>query len=220
MQPVRLADLDAGVLVLDTEQEPGVATQPEHLRHARVRTVRPHDETRRPSIAEIETALRPLCGDERRLMSNGRPGLHSPVGEPAHQLGRVGGEEVVTGRRQVNVMKAGRIQPHALNPSDELRGEAIEQCDLIDGILDDNPCGVELLADVGLALEHRHAHAGSRQRGGARQPGEAGADDDAITLRRLNGDHAVGRKYSTIPAPIETSANPAYISGLMAAFGG
>ena len=32
--------------------------------------------------------------------------------------------------------------------------------------------------------------------------------------------HAVGRKYSTIPAPIDASRKPTYISGLSAAFGG
>src|SRR5437867_5741434 len=34
------------------------------------------------------------------------------------------------------------------------------------------------------------------------------------------GDHAVGRKYSTIPAPIDASRNPTKSIGLIAAFGG
>ena len=56
-----------------------------------------------------------------------------------------------------------------------------------------------------LPLEERDAHAGARQRRRACQPGEAGAYDDAITLRRRSGrlralrfggqgDHAAGRK--------------------------
>ena len=92
--------------------------------------------------------------------------------------------------------------------------------DLIDGVLDDDPCGVELLADVGLALEDDDAHPGSRQGGGARETGETGAYDDAITLRRRSGGHAAGRKYSTMPAPTDTRTNPAYISGLIPALGG
>src|SRR4029079_1428560 len=46
------------------------------------------------------------------------------------------------------------------------------------------------------------------------------AYDNAIALRRRSGGHAAGRKYSTMPAPTDTSTKPAYISGLMPAFGG
>jgi len=89
-----------------------------------------------------------------------------------------------------------------------------------DRILHDDACGVKLLADVGLALEDDDAHTGPRQGGGAGQAGETGAYDDTITLRRRSGGHAAGRKYSTMPAPTDTSTKPAYISGLMPAFGG
>ena len=34
------------------------------------------------------------------------------------------------------------------------------------------------------------------------------------------GDYAVGRKYSTIPAPTDASTNPTYSIGLGATFGG
>ncbi len=116
--------------------------------------------------------------------------------------------------------QAWRVQPHAFNTSDDRRGKRIEQGDLIDRILDDDACGVQLFADIGLALEDDDAHTGPSQGSGAGQAGETGAYDDAITLRRRSRGHAAGRKYSTMPAPTDTSAKPAYISGLMPAFGG
>src|SRR5690348_7021453 len=164
-------------------------------------------------------------------MRNDRSGLDGSCGQPAHQPRRICCQEVIACRREIDVPKAWRVQPHALNTSDNGGRKTVEQCDLIDRILDDDAGRMELLADVGLALEDDDAHAGPRQSGGTGEAGETGAYDDAITLRRRSGHlralrfggqggHAAGRKYSTMPAPTDTSTKPAYMSGLMPALGG
>ena len=171
-------------------------------------------------VTEIEAVVRTLRRHERCLMCDERPGFDGPFGEPAHQRRRVRRQEVIARRGEIDVPEIWRIQPYPADTSDNGWREIIEQRDLIDRVLDQDPCGVELLANVGLAFEDDDAHPGPRQGGGARQTCETGAYDDAITLRRRSRGHAAGRKYSTMPAPTDTSTKPAYISGLMPALGG
>ena len=125
-------ELDAGVLVLDAEQELAVAAEPEDLRDARVRAVGADDESRGAGVAEIEAALRALRRDERRLVRDDGAGLDGPLGQPAHQLRCIRREEVVAGRGEVDVPETRRIEPHAIDASDDRRRQAIEQRDLID----------------------------------------------------------------------------------------
>jgi hypothetical protein len=60
VQPVGLRDLDAGILVLDAEQELRALSEAQNPGHARVRTVRADKEARCTESAEIEAALYPL----------------------------------------------------------------------------------------------------------------------------------------------------------------
>ena len=56
MELVRVVELDAGILVLDTEEEASVLAEPQRLRHARLRTVRADDVACRVGAVDLESA--------------------------------------------------------------------------------------------------------------------------------------------------------------------
>ena len=68
VQPVGFSDVNARVLVLDAEQELAVSAKSEDVRDAGVGSVGPDDESRGAGIPKIESALRALRRDERRLV--------------------------------------------------------------------------------------------------------------------------------------------------------
>jgi hypothetical protein len=132
----------------------------------------------------------------------------APLGQPPHQLRCVCGEEVIAGRRQIDVPEARCIQPHALDASDDRRGQTVEQRDLIDRVLTMIPV-VQLPPTS--ALRSRTTTRAPALMRWRRPGGKTGAYDDAITLRRRSG---VTRRaeISTIPRR-PTRARSPHISG-------
>jgi hypothetical protein len=182
MHPVGIGDIDTLVLVLDAEKEFRATPEPERLRHARLRPVRTHQKARGARLAQVESAWNAYRAREGFPVINARAGLLRPLREPAHDAWSVGGEKVVAGRGKIHVTQAGRVEAHAVNAMNEIGRQAVEQRNLVHGILHDDAGSVELLARIGLLLQHRHPHSRVRQRGRAREARETRAHDHAIVL--------------------------------------
>lgn len=77
------------------------------------------------------------------------------------------------------------MEAHAGDAPHEMRREAVEQRDLVDGVFDDDAGRMELRAHVGFLLDDRDVQAGHGERMRAREPTEARADDDAVGTRNV-----------------------------------
>ncbi len=103
------------------------------------------------------------------------------AGQPAHQVRRIGGEEVIARRGQQHVAQVRRIQAHVGDALHQMLGHA-PQPGLLHRFFHHDAGGVQALAGVGLAFKHADAQTvlgGSQCAGGT---GEAGADDDHVVV--------------------------------------
>ena len=117
--------------------------------------------------------------------------------QPAHQRRRVGREEEVAGRVERDAAAAGRVQAHAGDRAHDRRGERRDRLDRRERFLDDDAGRVEPLARIALALDERDIRTGARRGDGARDAGEARADDqDIVTRRHAPAGQSSGRNRS------------------------
>lgn len=103
------------------------------------------------------------------------------AGQPAHQVRRIGGEEVIARRGQQHAAQIRRIQAHVCDALHEMFGHA-PQPGLLHRLFHHDAGGVQALAGVGLAFQHADAQAvlGSSQCAGG--TGKTGADDDHVVI--------------------------------------
>lgn len=122
-----------------------------------------------------------MCVGEGLLQTKVHAVRAQLAGQPAHQVRRIGGEEVIARCCQQHAPQVRRIQTHIGNALHQVFGHA-PQPSLLHRFLHHDAGGVQAFAGVGLAFEYAHAQSilDSGQRAGG--TGETGADDDHVVI--------------------------------------
>ena len=111
VQAIGIDARDALVLHFDAQQELGVAAEPELRGHRRMRTVGADEVAHAlAAVDEFEPVAGIAYAAEGPAEAKMRAGATGLAREPAHERGRVGREEVIAGRLEVERGERGRMQ--------------------------------------------------------------------------------------------------------------
>ncbi|MCY1219827.1 hypothetical protein D9M72_318170 [compost metagenome] len=201
VQRARLGQRQSRELVFHAIQEAVHAPQPGTLRHARLGAVRADQIARIAHAGHMPAAVARHRAHKRLAQAQFDPVAHQFGGQPAHQPRRIRGVEVIARRAQVDAAQLGRVQPHLLHPVHAIGGRAA-QPGLLDGFLDQDAGGVELVARIGLAFQHQHAQAGACRGQGAGGAGKAGAGDDDVVVEGGHGGFLGDGRDPVLPAGV------------------
>jgi hypothetical protein len=159
-------------------------------RYCRARAIGAKDVARFEVLpGDAEAVAVALRARKPRGVSDAHAGAQCLLGEPAQQVGGIGGQEEAAGREQIDMAEAGRVQPHPVNaPRQRMR-----QVDLLGRLLDQDAGGGDACPGLGLGLQHHDIEPAHGRRAGRHQAGEARADDEQIAALRV-GRHRVPRK--------------------------
>jgi hypothetical protein len=166
-------------LVFDAIQESTHASEPAMFRDPRTRAIRAHEVSRAADVVDDPVVAFAPGVAERRT----QPQVHAMraqlPGEPAHDAGRVGGQEVIAGCGERDLFQAGCVQAHFVDAPHEVAWQLAEQ-GALGGFLHDDAGGAQFVAGVALAFEHAHAQTGLRRGQRAGGAGETCTDDDEV----------------------------------------
>jgi hypothetical protein len=168
VQPVAV-DAHAVVLRFDPDEECTIDPEAGVARHARPRSV---------GADEISCAACAVAGAIRTAEPDvrARPGRFAR--EPAHERRRIGGEEIVAGRREIERAKRRRVEADPVHAPCQRRRDLPS----FRRLLHDEARGVNALAGRPLAIGHQHAQPAARRRTRAREPREPGAADVHVVI--------------------------------------
>ena len=192
VQGIRFAQFQPGEFVFHAVQEVAHAAHAETLCDSRFRAVgadQPMGATdpRQMPAAPLRRSLARRLRERLRQTQIDALVAHL-VGQPAHQVRRVCGEEVVIRHLQRDVAQIRRVQAHAIDLAHQRRRHPV-QPGALGGFLHDDAGGVELQPGIALALQHAHAQPVLRRGDGAGRAGKTGAHNHQVVIAFGNCSH-------------------------------
>ena len=171
VQAFGLCQPRAGEFVLDAIEEVAHAPQSGAHGHARLGTVGAYQPAAVAQPGHLPAIRQAARIGERLHQPQLDAGGDEFAGQPAHQLRRFGGQEVVAVSLQRHAAQVGGVQADTVDASYQLRRHAAQRR-AFGGLADDDAGGMQGEAGVALAFEHADAQARLSRRQRAGRAGE------------------------------------------------